>query len=519
MSIVVLNPADVRHESVLLVLMYIRVVMDVTGVVFLGSACLGRQIPYARFFRVLPAFSLAFLLALHVPLEHTYRIALAFVTLSLLLSRWRLLSAFYASGAALLGMSFLALFDVSFGQLAGSFLADRGVPAPTVLRMVYSMPVAALLAGSGIMAQALLRRFRVRRGERRKTPGKPPAEVGHRDYLTMTQLFVGLLIVSNLAHTPAVRSSPVTMMLSPLLVFSIILGGHYVRSMTRCDTRRLVIQLLETLILGLLVVYIVLYFRRENSAYRLLLVPLVVSASLKPAPVIGVITVVGSVVFLAALSFPGATATGSIVSATDGIYIATTVIVWWLVRGFVRTEYALRTRLEHQATTDALTGLYNRRYLFDFLDSLSPAERNRTSLIVLDIDDFKVINDTHGHEFGDDILTTVADALRSAVRSEELVARYGGDEFVVVVRDAEPQSALEIAHRIGTVLGGLVVDQVTPRFSLGIASGDGGHGAESLFARADQELYRAKREGKCRISVEGHLHSLSTEGGNERERR
>ena len=111
----------------------------------------------------------------------------------------------------------------------------------------------------------------------------------------------------------------------------------------------------------------------------------------------------------------------------------------------------IRARLEHQARTDSLTGLFNHRSFHDnLLDALQETSRTHrpVAVLMLDIDDFKRVNDVHGHGVGDDLLKTLADALRGAVRPDDVVCRLGGEEFGVIMRGCDGADATHIAERI-----------------------------------------------------------------------
>jgi len=158
------------------------------------------------------------------------------------------------------------------------------------------------------------------------------------------------------------------------------------------------------------------------------------------------------------------------------------------------------------ALTDALTGLANRKVFETALErEVKLARRHGTplSLIVVDIDDFKTINDRFGHSQGDAVLRTVARALADCVRDTDVLARFGGEEFVLLLNNTGREGACRLAERLRssvahTVTGG------DPEFlevtvSLGVASLAADDGPHSLFERADQALYRAKAEGKNRF--------------------
>ena len=161
-------------------------------------------------------------------------------------------------------------------------------------------------------------------------------------------------------------------------------------------------------------------------------------------------------------------------------------------------------QLRSLADSDGLTGLSNRRHFDLVFGQLMQraSERNEpVSLLLLDVDHFKHYNDQHGHQAGDDILRTLALAMRESVRPDTLVARYGGEEFAVLAPHCDAAQAHEIAQRIrtrlATRLGGVTV-------SSGIATRVGASGEDGgvLIARADAALYRAKHNGRDRIETD-----------------
>ncbi|HET9442249.1 MAG TPA: sensor domain-containing diguanylate cyclase, partial [Acidimicrobiales bacterium] len=162
---------------------------------------------------------------------------------------------------------------------------------------------------------------------------------------------------------------------------------------------------------------------------------------------------------------------------------------------------ALQAEVTRLADTDGLTGLANRRVFQSTLArSLAAAARRHEpcSLIMLDIDHFKSINDSRGHQVGDEVLCRSAQALAGAAREMDLVARYGGEEFAVVLPSCPPAEAREVADRLRAAVSDRVAG-VT--LSAGVASfpGDAGD-VDALVAAADQALYRAKRLGRNRTA-------------------
>jgi diguanylate cyclase (GGDEF)-like protein len=158
------------------------------------------------------------------------------------------------------------------------------------------------------------------------------------------------------------------------------------------------------------------------------------------------------------------------------------------------------------AETDALTGLYNQRYFHETLRRevlrAQRYERN-LALIVFDVDDFKAINDQIGHLAGDRVLAQAADRLREAVRSVDVAARIGGDEFAVILPESSSEDADQLYRRVQSSMRGTTLgpDADRLRLSAGIAELQHGDTAAGLFERADGALYRAKDLGKDRADV------------------
>jgi diguanylate cyclase (GGDEF)-like protein/PAS domain S-box-containing protein len=166
----------------------------------------------------------------------------------------------------------------------------------------------------------------------------------------------------------------------------------------------------------------------------------------------------------------------------------------------------LEDELEQQALHDPLTGLGNRVLLKNRIEHvLARAGSPRVSLLCLDLDGFKDVNDTHGHAGGDVVLRHVADRLRTICRPTDTLARTGGDEFVILCPDADEQAALGIADRIVFVMGAPIETStftVKLGASVGVVSGAGrGMNADWLLLEADHAMYAAKRAGKGRVAL------------------
>ena len=173
---------------------------------------------------------------------------------------------------------------------------------------------------------------------------------------------------------------------------------------------------------------------------------------------------------------------------------------------------AAREALREQATTDPLTGLANRRTILDTLGKeLERCRRSATACAVLfvDLDHFKHVNDTHGHPAGDEVLRQAASTMRAILRPYDLVGRYGGEEFVVVLPACDTAGAKAAAERLRASVArtAIAVGGVSLRVtcSLGIAVGDSKNGwdRDRVLNAADAAMYRAKRAGRDRIILAG----------------
>ena len=181
-----------------------------------------------------------------------------------------------------------------------------------------------------------------------------------------------------------------------------------------------------------------------------------------------------------------------------------------LVGAAVEASAALSRAYSHRqaearASTDALTGLPNRRYFDEFCALLARRRRAEDSVgvLMIDIDKFKVLNDTYGHQVGDEVLRSVAAAIIGAVREDDVPARYGGEEFAVLLRNPTLAVAVDVGERVRQAVGSLDLEQVGVRavsVSVGAAIADDPDEPITLtIERADRALYDAKRRGRDRV--------------------
>ncbi len=200
----------------------------------------------------------------------------------------------------------------------------------------------------------------------------------------------------------------------------------------------------------------------------------------------------------------------------DAATLSSIAIPILLAMGFLAiSNESLLKQVQAQAARDPLTGVYNRRAFMAIAEHVwkrCRREAGRVSVLALDLDHFKAVNDAHGHAVGDDALRHVVTLVTGVLRSNDPLARYGGEEFVVLLSDADWDRALAVAERIRQVVESSPMSlpdgtALHLTASIGLASTvpeDPHHTINHLIDRADQALYRAKASGRNRVcGVEG----------------
>ncbi|RYY03449.1 MAG: GGDEF domain-containing protein [Gammaproteobacteria bacterium] len=166
-------------------------------------------------------------------------------------------------------------------------------------------------------------------------------------------------------------------------------------------------------------------------------------------------------------------------------------------------------QLEEKSKTDSLTGAFNREGIeeairIDLWEWRS--QKKPLSLILIDIDHFKKINDEHGHALGDNVLSTLSNIVKQHIRTNDIFARWGGEEFVLVCIDTKIEQASLIAEKTREIIANFsFTDNIHVTASFGVATLDANETLEQLFNNADKALYEAKNQGRNKVVVADYL--------------
>ena len=185
---------------------------------------------------------------------------------------------------------------------------------------------------------------------------------------------------------------------------------------------------------------------------------------------------------------------GVLIAVVSGVALLGLLAVLW-------TRRRKNSALVDAATKDSLTGLFNRRRLDEDIHGYIESSERHVAALMIDVDHFKTFNDVHGHAAGDHVLRGVGTVLSASVRTDDVVYRYGGEEFCVLLPRATPAEAITIAERIRAATSAMpAVGASAVTVSVGGAIGHAQQVRQTL-ERADQALYRAKRDGRNRVSM------------------
>ncbi len=215
-----------------------------------------------------------------------------------------------------------------------------------------------------------------------------------------------------------------------------------------------------------------------------------------------------SLAYILATAPPGSAPLRPETIATVGINITALVLLAYVAMVIAREQRRARDAAIRLSTIDPLTGLFNRTFFFAAVEreiARSARSGRGFCLLMMDLDELKQINDRLGHFFGDRVLRGVGEVIRLGGRKIDTAARYGGDEFVVLLPETDPSGAYVLAEKIRLGVADLRLDiagtSIRPSVSIGVVSyPDDGRTSDELMITADESMYRSKRSGKNRVS-------------------
>jgi diguanylate cyclase (GGDEF)-like protein len=214
------------------------------------------------------------------------------------------------------------------------------------------------------------------------------------------------------------------------------------------------------------------------------------------------------VAYIVAIAPPGSGGLPAATVAVVGINITALILLAYVAMVIAREQRRARDAAIRLSTVDPLTGLFNRTFFFAAVEreiARSARSGRGFCLLMMDLDELKQINDLHGHFFGDRVLRGVGEVIRIGGRRIDTAARYGGDEFVVLLPETEPTGAFVLAEKIRQGVSELNVDVagtiIHPSVSIGVVSyPEDGRTSDELMITADSSMYRSKRTGKNRVT-------------------
>lgn len=260
---------------------------------------------------------------------------------------------------------------------------------------------------------------------------------------------------------------------------------------------------------------VLVYTGGAFSPYSALYIPLVVTNSLKKGRFRGFLSSALSLASITVLGLRARSTTGTWTTDSNVVMGLVYVLTFYLADRFSQTEASLRKSLVEKASLDDLTRLFNHGFIHSYLDKVLSAKTgtDTTYLIMIDLDNFKILNDCLGHLDGDALLREIAQNLRGTLRARDVIARYGGDEFVVVPSGAESaEQVVALADRIRSSIERTCTQFAADRhlvLKTGVLTASAGiacttewiRDKESLIRAADQALYIAKARGKNQAIV------------------
>ncbi len=188
------------------------------------------------------------------------------------------------------------------------------------------------------------------------------------------------------------------------------------------------------------------------------------------------------------------------------IVIFSFLVIGYFIKAINKKLQSTQTKLKDQANHDSMTGLFNRRYMYDISkDIITQCIDNEEEiyLIMFDIDNFKIINDTYGHDIGDKVIISLAKEVMSCTRNSDIVARWGGEEFLILLPNTNQQGSKVLSEKIRANIEALEIENIKFTVSIGLAYFDYSEDRtiDDAIKKADDALYEAKQSGKNKVCV------------------
>lgn len=303
--------------------------------------------------------------------------------------------------------------------------------------------------------------------------------------------------------------------ISFVVLILILLSIYFVWSISTdtkvCLKYTNIIQLLENLLFVLFFILVILYSGKNTSDYKFLFLFIIIASTIQQGMKQGMIVACISSVFILALDLIMGAANAQVNQyfENDLILVGVFILTAWPLGFYVRIENEHIKKLENLANEDGLTGLYNHRFFYDAFDGImktSEKENKLVSMMLVDIDYFKIYNDVNGHQMGDEVLRTIGFILKNSFRKDDIVARYGGEEFAIALPNTCEADAIKLAERLRSKIEKTYFpgEENQPNGKVTVSIGTSiypnkAKNAIELFKSADDALYRAKFFDKNRV--------------------
>lgn len=502
-------------EPLYILLLYLRSILDTFVICSFGLQILGQSPDLKKIFRWSLFFGLLFLLIRYIPVGWTSQITLLFIVLIVALHRSRLAGIFISIAAVMLG--FYTMINLEWLLIMIRMVLGFGVPVHVTrdfwTGFIYSVPPLLFY-----LLLVLLLSYFGRKGKAFhffQHLGNIFNRIEKKDYgkvIPVAQLFTVLLI----NHTMWAAGLGANRLLTSLIPFAlsiiIIFGAYYRERQDMSSRGKLywIVSFSDIIALSPMIHLSLLATGGMNSPYKLLFIPLIITNIMKQEKVFGYLTMAISFFSLISLATFHNVEGLAWDLEKDLVYMGTFLFAGLCVRYYLSERNKLQSELEFQANTDGLTGLFNHAYALKFIEKAAETGNKVLYIIMIDLDNFKTVNDSLGHAAGDEFLRKVARAIRSSVRKDDVVARYGGDEFIVIIQKQAGDSdgeVLAVAERIKQSVEQMAAgfqdeNEMDPGLpsvtaSIGVSRSSCNLAQKnSLLKLADEALYNAKRQGK-----------------------